>query len=136
MKLNNSKYNTYAAYALIVISFGLLYAAFIFNLPSVFALISWFFGKIKCVFYAVLFAFISVPPMRFFERFLTRHVFKTKRRLPPARVLAAHVPSRAAKYSSIWTAASSTPKAKRQAETVAPESGAVRATTGVFLVMA
>ncbi len=88
MKLNNTKYNTYAAYALIVISFGLLYAAFVFNLPSVFALISWFFGKIKCVFYAILFAFISVPPMRFFERLLTRHVFKTKRRLPLARVFA------------------------------------------------
>ena len=86
MKFNNTKYNTYAAYALIVITFGLLYAAFIFNLPAVFAGFSWFFGKIKCVFYALLFAFISVPPMRFFERFLTRHVFKTKRRLPFARV--------------------------------------------------
>ncbi len=86
MKLNNTKYNTYAAYALIVITFGLLYAAFIFNLPAVFAGFSWFFGKIKCVFYALLFAFISVPPMRFFERFLTRHVFKTQRRLPFARV--------------------------------------------------
>ena len=86
MKLNNTKYNTYAAYALIVISFGLLYAAFIFNLPAVFAGLSWFFGKIKCVLYAILFAFISIPPMRFFERLLTRHVFKTQRRLPLARV--------------------------------------------------
>ena len=34
MKLNNTKYNTYAAYALIVITFGLLYAAFIFNIAS------------------------------------------------------------------------------------------------------
>ena len=88
MKLNNTKYNTYAAYALIIISFGLLYAAFIFNLPAVFASIAWFFGKIKCVFYAVLFAFISVPPMRFFERFLTRHVFKAQKRLALARVFA------------------------------------------------
>ena len=88
MKLNNTKYNTYAAYALIVIAFGLLYAAFIFNLPAVFAGIGWFFGKIKCVFYAILFAFISIPPMRFFERLLTRHVFKTQKRLPLARVFA------------------------------------------------
>ncbi|MBO4284507.1 MAG: AI-2E family transporter [Clostridia bacterium] len=88
MKLNNTKYNTYAAYALIIISFGLLYAAFIFNLSSVFAGIAWFLGKIKCVFYAILFTFISVPPMRFFERLLTRHVFKTQRRLPLARVFA------------------------------------------------
>lgn len=88
MKLNNTKYNTYAAYALIIIAFGLLYAAFIFNLSAVFFGISWFLEKIKCVFYAILFAFISVPPMRFFERFLTRRVFKTRRRLPVARVLA------------------------------------------------
>ena len=88
MKLNNTKYNTYAAYALIVITFGLLYAAFIFNLPAVFAGFGWFFGKIKCVFYAILFAFISIPPMRFFERLLTRHVFKTQKRLPLARVFA------------------------------------------------
>ena len=88
MKLDNTRYNTYAAYALIIISFGLLYAAFIFNLSAVFAGISWFLGKIKCVFYAILFTFISVPPLRFFERFLTRHVFKTQRRLPLARVFA------------------------------------------------
>ena len=88
MKLDNTRYNTYAAYALIIISFGLLYAAFIFNLSAVFAGISWFLGKIKCVFYAILFTFISVPPMRFFERLLTRHVFKTQRRLPLARVFA------------------------------------------------
>ena len=88
MKLDNTRYNTYAAYALIIISFGLLYAAFIFNLSAVFAGISWFLGKIKCVFYAILFTFISVPPMRFFERFLTRHVFKAQRRLPLARVFA------------------------------------------------
>ena len=88
MKLNNTKYNTYAAYALIIISFGLLYAAFIFNLPAVFSGISWFLGKIKCVFYAILFTFISVPPMRFFEKLLTRHVFKAQRRLPLARVFA------------------------------------------------
>ena len=88
MKLNNTRYNTYAAYALIIISFGLLYAAFIFNLSGVFAGISWFLSKIKCVFYAILFTFISVPPMRFFERLLTRHVFKTQRRLPLARVFA------------------------------------------------
>ena len=87
MKLNNTKYNTYAAYALIIITFGLIYAAFVFNLPAVFSSVRWFFGKIKCVLYAVLFTFISVPPMRFFERMLTRHVFKTKRRLPLARVL-------------------------------------------------
>ena len=88
MKLNNTKYNTYAAYALIVIAFGLLYAAFVFNLPAVFWGIEWFLGKIKCVFYAILFVFISVPPMRFFERLLTRHVFKTQKRLPLARVFA------------------------------------------------
>lgn len=88
MKLNNTKYNTYAAYALIVIAFGLLYAAFIFNLSAVFSVVGWFFGKIKCVLYAILFTFISVPPMRFFERLLTRRVFKAQRRLPLARVCA------------------------------------------------
>lgn len=88
MKLNNTRYNTYAAYALIIIAFGLLYAAFIFNLAAVFSGISWFLGKIKCVFYAILFAFISIPPMRFFERLLTKHVFKTQKRLPLARVFA------------------------------------------------
>ena len=88
MKLNNTKYNTYAAYALLIIAFGLLYAALIFNLPAVLGWIGWFLNKIKCVFYAIFFAFLIVPPMRFFENLLTRHLMKTKRRLALARVLA------------------------------------------------
>jgi predicted PurR-regulated permease PerM len=83
----NEKYNTLAAYAMIVIAFGLLYALLLFNLDTVFAVLGWFFTKLKCVVYAIFFAFLIVPSMRFFERFLTKHFLRTRRRRPLVRVL-------------------------------------------------
>lgn len=83
----NEKYNTLAAYAMIVIAFGLLYALLLFNLDTVFAVLDWFFTKLKCVVYAIFFAFLIVPSMRFFERFLTKHFLRTRRRRPLVRVL-------------------------------------------------
>lgn len=87
MKLNNTRYNTLAAYALIVIVVSLLYALMIFNVGAVVSVVLWFISKIKCVLYAFFFAFISISPMRFFERVLTKHVFKARRRQPLVRVL-------------------------------------------------
>ncbi len=86
---NNTKLNTVAAYAIIVIAIALLYALLIFNLGSVFAAFKWLLGKLKCVLYAFFFAFISIPPMRFFDRILSKHVFKTRRRQPLVRTLSA-----------------------------------------------
>ena len=87
MKFNNTRYNTLAAYAMIVISVSLLYALMIFNLGTVMSIVLWFISKIKCVLYAFFFAFISIPPMRFFERVLTKHLLRTRRRQPLVRVL-------------------------------------------------
>jgi predicted PurR-regulated permease PerM len=87
MKLNNTRYNTLAAYAMIVIAVSLLYALMVFNLGTVLSIVLWFISKIKCVLYAFFFAFISIPPMRFFERVLTKHLLKTHRRQPLVRVL-------------------------------------------------
>lgn len=86
---NNTKLNTAAAYAMIVIAVALLYALLIFNLGSVFSALKWLLGKLKCVLYAFFFAFISIPPMRFFDRVLSKHVFKTRRRQPLVRTLSA-----------------------------------------------
>ena len=87
MKFNNTRYNTLAAYAMIVIAVSLLYALMVFNLGTVLSIVLWFLAKIKCVLYAFFFAFISIPPMRFFERALTKHLLKTRRRQPLVRVL-------------------------------------------------
>lgn len=88
MKLkNNERYNTIAAYSLIVIAFGLLYALLIFNLKTVFFVLGWFVGKLKCVLYAIFISFLSIPPMRFFDRLLTKYVLKAKRRRTLVRIL-------------------------------------------------
>lgn len=87
MKLNNTRYNTLAAYTMIVIAVSLLYALIVFNLGTVLSIALWFISKIKCVLYAFFFAFISIPPMRFFERVLKKHLLKTRRRQPLVRVL-------------------------------------------------
>ncbi len=84
---NNVKFNTIAAYALIVIAFGLIYALVIFNLGAVFGFLTWLLGKLKTVLYAAFFAFLGISPMRFFDRILTKHLFRTKRRQPLVRVL-------------------------------------------------
>ncbi len=84
---NNTKLNTVAAYAMIVIAVALVYALLIFNLGSVFAVFKLLLSKLKCVLYAFFFAFISISPMRFFDRILTKYIFKTRRRQPLVRVL-------------------------------------------------
>ena len=84
---NNTRLNTVAAYAMIVIAVALIYALLIFNLGSVFTVLKLILGKLKCVLYAFFFAFISISPMRFFDRVLTKYVFKTRRRQPLVRVL-------------------------------------------------
>ena len=87
MKFNNTRYNTIAAYTMLVIAASLLYALAVFNLGTVLSMVLWFISKIKCVLYAFFFAFISISPMRFFERLLQKHLLKTRRRRPLVRVL-------------------------------------------------
>ena len=79
MKLNlNRKYTTIAAYSLLVIAFGLILGLICFNLETLIRITGVILDKIACLFFSLFFTFCFLPLVRFFEKLLSKTLFRKK----------------------------------------------------------
>lgn len=76
----NERYFTVCVYVLAVVAFSVLFAVLCFNLGAIFGFLHTVTMKISAVWYAILFVFLLLPSVRFFDKRFDKLLSKKKPR--------------------------------------------------------